>query len=267
MKAEEAPSHCVSPAILTGYRPALTYLACLRSLLRIHNETVNIWSHLLGSIFFTVVLVQQLFSHRAADWIDHTSLILQICSYQTALTASALFHTFLCHGPQASQFWLQLDRAGILLSLFATYVRLLVTIFHCHPILRAAHLSVVCLLFTSVILLHFGRGGKRDTSAAPILPFVGIAVYAVAPLAHWATVSESTSVSSTTFAWLLLPYLQGGLGVAVYALGLPEKLLPPGTVDLWGSSHQLWHGLIFSGMLSWYYLTHWLVEERGSVCL
>jgi len=161
---------------------------------------------------------------------------------------------------------IEFEQAGILLSLFATYVRLLVTIFHCYPILRAAHLSVVCLLFTSVILLHFGRGWRRNASA-PILPFVGIAVYAVAPLAHWATVSESTSVSSTTFAWLLLPYLQGGLGVAVYLLGLPEKLLPPGTVDLWGSSHQLWHGLIFSGMLSWYYLTHWLVEERGSVCL
>ena len=65
-KAEEAPKHCVSPAILTGYRciimiviivinihvsliifteyrPALTYVACLRSILRIHNETVNIW--------------------------------------------------------------------------------------------------------------------------------------------------------------------------------------------------------------------------------
>jgi len=264
MKAGEAPSHCVSPAILTGYRPALTYLACLRSVLRIHNETVNIWSHLLGSIFFTVVLVHQLFNHRAADWIDHTSLILQICSYQTSLAASALFHTFLCHGPQASQFWLRLDRAGILVSLFGTYVRVLVTIFHCHPLLRDAHLAVVCLLFTSVILLHFARGGG-DT--APTLPFIGIAVYAVAPLAHWATVSESTSVSVTTFAWLFLPYLQGGLGVAVYLLRLPEKLLPPGTVDLWGSSHQLWHALIFSGMLSWYYLTHWLVGERGDVCL
>ena len=62
-RAEEAPKHCVSPAILTGYRciimivinihvsviifteyrPALTYVACLRSILRIHNETVNIW--------------------------------------------------------------------------------------------------------------------------------------------------------------------------------------------------------------------------------
>ena len=40
---------------------------------------------------------------------------------------------------------------------------------------------------------------------------------------------------------------KGGLGVAVYLLCLPEKLLPPGTVDLWGSSHQLWHALIFSG--------------------
>ena len=96
-------------------------------------------------------------------------------------------------------------QAGILVSLFGTYVRVLVTIFHCHPLLRDAHLAVVCLLFTSVILLHFARGGG-DT--APTLPFVGIAVYAVAPLAHWATVSESTSVSVTTFAWLFLPYLQ-----------------------------------------------------------
>ena len=35
--------------------------------------------------------------------------------------------------------------------------------------------------------------------------------------------------------------------MAVYLLHLPEKLLPPGTVDLWGSSHQLWHLLILSG--------------------
>ena len=40
---------------------------------------------------------------------------------------------------------------------------------------------------------------------------------------------------------------KGGLGVLIYLLRFPEKLLPPGTVDLWGSSHQLWHALIFSG--------------------
>ena len=43
VKAQDAPSHSVSMNITTGYRPALTIGACLRSLLRIHNETVNIW--------------------------------------------------------------------------------------------------------------------------------------------------------------------------------------------------------------------------------
>ena len=43
LKAVEASSHCVCPDILTGYRPALDYVDCLRSIVRIHNETVNIW--------------------------------------------------------------------------------------------------------------------------------------------------------------------------------------------------------------------------------
>ena len=43
LKAAEASLHCVCPDILTGYRPALDYVDCLRSIVRIHNETVNIW--------------------------------------------------------------------------------------------------------------------------------------------------------------------------------------------------------------------------------
>ena len=43
LKAGDASSHCVCPGIITGYRPALDYLDCFRSILRIHNETVNIW--------------------------------------------------------------------------------------------------------------------------------------------------------------------------------------------------------------------------------
>ena len=43
LKAVDATSHCVSPDILTGYRPALDYVGCLFSILRVHNEIVNIW--------------------------------------------------------------------------------------------------------------------------------------------------------------------------------------------------------------------------------
>ena len=92
------------------------------------------------------------------------------------MLASALFHTFLCHSPGVTKFWLSCDRvslhpflnykflqAGILFSIFGTYIRILATIFPCHPLLRATHLIVVCLLFASSPQLpsfSWGKGGK-----------------------------------------------------------------------------------------------------------
>ena len=94
-------------------------------------------------------------------------------------------------------------QAGILFSLFATYLRVLAKTFPCHPLLKAVHLIIVCLLFTSVALQLFGK--KKEVSA-PIVPFIGIGVYAVAPIIHSAIVSES-QISIASVAWLFLPHL------------------------------------------------------------
>ncbi|KAL8769025.1 MAG: hypothetical protein Q9194_005563 [Teloschistes cf. exilis] len=41
--------------ILSGYRqPAYSFASCLRSMARLHNETVNIYSHLVGAAFFSI---------------------------------------------------------------------------------------------------------------------------------------------------------------------------------------------------------------------
>ena len=94
-------------------------------------------------------------------------------------------------------------QAGILFSLFATYLRVLAKTFPCHPLLKAVHLIIVCLLFTSVAVQLFGK--KKEVSA-PIVPFIGIGVYAVAPIVHSAIVSES-GISIASVAWLYLPHL------------------------------------------------------------
>ena len=40
-----------------GYRPELySYSLCLNSVLRVHNETANIWTHLLGSALFAALI-------------------------------------------------------------------------------------------------------------------------------------------------------------------------------------------------------------------
>ena len=42
-------------AILSGYRVGLGFKGNCLSLFRLHNETVNVWSHLLGAAFFICV--------------------------------------------------------------------------------------------------------------------------------------------------------------------------------------------------------------------
>lgn len=43
--------------VLSGYRFYRSTKDCLRSLFRLHNETMNIWSHLLGFVFFSCLSV------------------------------------------------------------------------------------------------------------------------------------------------------------------------------------------------------------------
>ena len=45
-------------AITRGYRLGLDYKQCLLSIFRLHNETINIWTHLLGFLFFSVLIVK-----------------------------------------------------------------------------------------------------------------------------------------------------------------------------------------------------------------
>lgn len=43
--------------VLSGYRFYRNTTDCLRSLFKLHNETMNIWSHLLGFLFFSYLSV------------------------------------------------------------------------------------------------------------------------------------------------------------------------------------------------------------------
>lgn len=56
---EDAASHVVdNEFIRSGYR--INHHSCCRSfksLFTCHNETVNVWSHLLGAIFFLILLM------------------------------------------------------------------------------------------------------------------------------------------------------------------------------------------------------------------
>ena len=116
LKYEECPQYLKSnPYIRTGYRSDQTWRQCLRSVVSLHNETLNIWTHLLGFVFFLSLLLWDFISPPAPSrvtWQDFSVILIiigiyftdsQICDqvhpgcYQICMIMSTVFHTFSAH--------------------------------------------------------------------------------------------------------------------------------------------------------------------------
>merc|ERR1711892_1254262 len=70
--------------ITSGYRPSLNWSSCVRSILVMHNETINIWTHLLGFCYFFWLFQFNLFDDQKnthGTW-DLLPILIQLLTYQ-----------------------------------------------------------------------------------------------------------------------------------------------------------------------------------------
>ena len=117
------------------------------------------------------------------------SSTLSLLLFQACMLSSSLFHTFLCHSAGVKAAWQELDHACILVAMFGTYVRIIINSFQCFPVVRTAHLSIVSVLFGSVLWLKYK---PRTNSSKVSLPmFFTVSLYSVAPFGHWVVLSSS----------------------------------------------------------------------------
>uniref|UniRef100_A0A183S7P0 ADIPOR-like receptor n=1 Tax=Schistocephalus solidus TaxID=70667 RepID=A0A183S7P0_SCHSO len=76
--------------LLWGHRPPLTsFQACFRSIFRLHTETVNIWTHLIGEFVA--------YPGIKFPWQEKIIISVFFLSAIAALAFSWLFHTVSCH--------------------------------------------------------------------------------------------------------------------------------------------------------------------------
>ncbi|OLY78072.1 Adiponectin receptor protein 2 [Smittium mucronatum] len=101
----KTPDWNVEPFIFTGYRPIFPkYKYCFRTVFRIHNETGNIWTHLIGALL-VIFLIVYASLHTLPDLEKYGKvsagsrifLFVYLASALFCLSASSLFHTFICH--------------------------------------------------------------------------------------------------------------------------------------------------------------------------
>lgn len=123
-----------SPFILSGYRPAShSWAASIASWCYCHNESGNIFSHLLPGLILALGCLMSGFDLRSPD---EAVAVLQLSSAVLCLLLSTLYHTGLNHSPSVAHRWLQYDYGGIMALILGNFISGVHFGFYCHPALK-----------------------------------------------------------------------------------------------------------------------------------
>ncbi|KAI1177594.1 hemolysin-III channel protein Izh2 [Nemania sp. FL0916] len=237
--------------ILSGYRRQSGSIAgSLRSVLGVHNESVNIWTHALGAFVLVPLAVRYLYAEVASRYSSASSadgwvFACFLSGAALCLGMSATYHALSNHSEPVAKWGNKLDYSGIVCLIVGSYVPALYYGLFCKPALMSAYLSGIVLLGLGCGIVswveRFRTPGWRPYRAAM---FVGLGVSGVIPVCHGLGIYGYHALDERMgLSWILL---QGALyifGAFLYAVRWPERT-SPGTFDIWGHSHQLFHVLI-----------------------
>ncbi|KAI2469240.1 HlyIII-domain-containing protein [Annulohypoxylon bovei var. microspora] len=236
--------------ILTGYRCAsYSYSKTLWSIFAVHNETVNIWSHLLGSIFFASVLYQYLkllTDSKAIVIQDFIVLSVYNLSVTVCFILSTVFHTLCHHSQEICKSSNQLDHLGIVLVLWGAGISGTHFAFYCDEFFRNSYFGLLssialsCGIFT--LRPEFKKPAYR-TARFLIYCFFGASLFV--PIVHGLSRFGRVEMGLWSFLGLALINFTGAV---VYVARVPERWFP-GTFDLLGQSHNWMHVLVVMGAL------------------
>ena len=151
----------VDPHIRLGYRRQLgSFSDCFWSLFYLHNESVNIWSHLLPAIGYLVALlkldVETIHSGITIQAMDKAVFQLYFVCTVGCLLLSAIYHCTNSHSEQISRYFLKLDYLGIVLNVMGTIISAAYFGLYGSPVLQCFYILfiVVCTARAFYLLLR-----------------------------------------------------------------------------------------------------------------
>jgi adiponectin receptor len=210
-------------------------------------ETVNIWSHLLGSLAFVATGIALLKIATISTTVgvsagDRFAFATSVVGSAVCFGLSAAFHTLRSHSFNVHHFSGKLDILGICFLAIGGGTSATYYAFFCH---RKVQLVYWILNFTAgvaaaITLFDTGGGGSKMRTLRGTV-FSLLAISAMLPILHRTGVlgwSEGCRQIGTQ--WYLAEGLSLLLGVSLFVGRFPERW-SPGSFDIWGHSHQLFH--------------------------
>jgi adiponectin receptor len=217
-----------------GYRaPNASIISSFCSIFQLHNETINIWSNIIPTLYFFISGVNALYSQNIV-------IPISLFSVGCGFLCSAIYHTFSATTPELSKLLNKLDFAGMYFIGFGASLPGIYYGYSMYPVARTIFiiLNIVNAVYGMFIvfvdsMLHYKFA--RITTIALGASF-GIAFTVCLGYLH-----GFTSIFFRTFASAVTKYFITLLiGVGVYVSHFPERWFP-GSFDCIGHSHNWWH--------------------------
>ncbi|KAF9149990.1 hypothetical protein BG015_008197 [Linnemannia schmuckeri] len=245
-----------NPAIFTGYRrPTFSYAKCAASLGFLHNESVNVWSHLIGAIACIVVAPLAYFKifHvlQTVHWTDVMHFYIFMAGAIVCLSMSALFHLFSCHSEPVCHQWNRCDYVGIVFLITGSFYPAIFYGFYCFRTFQIMYIAMISI-FGGATIIAVTKPIFRTPQYRWIRSclFLAMGLSAVFPVVHGLVLyGFQLARKAIALDYMLLMGFFYVLGAILYGTRTPERFFP-GKFDHFGSSHQIFHVCVLFGVLT-----------------
>lgn len=158
---------------------------------------------------------------------------------------SATYHTISNHSAEVGKWGNQLDYLGIIILIWGSFIPSIYYGFHNDVrMIRTYWAMITTIGAVTAAVTTSPKFRLPQWRPFRAMMFVAMGLSAVFPVVHGVQAFGIDYLNKTiALPWLVSHGILYIVGAAIYATRIPERWYP-GSFDIWGSSHQIFHVLI-----------------------
>lgn len=240
--------------VISGYLgETRSVRTCLKSLFVLHNESVNIHTHLLPATVFIAspFLLQKYFPiFTTTTAIDYWVYAAFLAGFVGCLLLSSTFHCVKCHSYHVAVNFNKADYFGIILLISCSTISIVYYALIDQPKSRIT-CNTITLAFAGICsAVSLGETFRHpDWRQVRATMFILFGLSGILPiLVGLIELGRVEVIQRSNLKWVILEGALYIFGATLYAMRVPERF-NPGKFDNFGHSHQIFHILVVAAGL------------------
>ena len=251
MQMDQTPAEYHYPYILGGYRVNYTLVQCLRSIFSWHNETVNIWTHLLPLICFLVLCAFFLteFLVHPMDALETVTVAVFFFGISVCLFVSCCFHIFKPISVDCQSCLLQFDMSGVAFNIVGNMFVMLYYGFFCEGNTQIAYFCTIPLYLLVGGVVSYHGSHKKHGWMIRVMGGLFLILLGLVPFIHIIFVMNAARWMEG-FLPMVVALILCAVGLWFYASGWPERSFGHFCNKTYFFSHAIWHLFIVASQVT-----------------